>query len=87
MSQTVFKEKHEAEKPRAEARRLWWIIGVGLVVVGVTVAVISPKCLLLVLLIACLILYSRLPYRLRGMLFTTLFSRDLSKRKRHDDDT
>ena len=84
MSQIVFKEKHEVEEPRAEVHWLRWIIRLGLVVVGVAVVVISPLFLLLALCIICLILYSRLPYRLRGMLFTTLFSRDLSRRKKHD---
>jgi len=66
---------------------LRWIIRLGLVAVGVAVAVISPLFLLLALLLAWLILYSRLPYRQRGMFFTTLFSRDLSRKKkpRHDD--
>jgi hypothetical protein len=66
---------------------LRWTIRLGSVAVGVAVAVISPVFLLVVLWIACLILYSRLPYRLRGLLFTTLFSRDLSRKKKpHPDD-
>jgi len=86
MSQIDFKEKCEVNEPSTKVRWLRWIIRLGLVVVGVAVVVISPLFLLLILSIACLILYSRLPYRLRGMLFTTLFSRDLSSHKKHDHD-
>jgi hypothetical protein len=81
MSQIDFKAK-----PRTAVHWWRWIIRLGLVAVGVAVAVISPLFLLLALCIGCLILYASLPYRLRGMLFTTLFSRDLSSHKKHDHD-
>jgi F0F1-type ATP synthase assembly protein I len=61
-------------------------IRLGLIVAGVAVALISPLFLLVVLVIGSLILYASLPYRLRGLLFTTLFSRDLSHHKKHDHD-
>jgi len=68
-------------------RWLLWAIRLGLVAIGVAVAVISPLFLLLALLIVWLISYSRLPYRQRGQFFTTLFSRDLSRKKKpHPDD-
>jgi len=87
MSQMAFNEKSEVRDPSQKDRRPSWIIRIGLVVLVVEVVVISPMFLMLAFSIGYLILYSRLPYRLRGLLFTTLFSRDLSGRHKHDHDS
>ena len=73
--------------PNQHSLHRWrWVIRLGLIVAGVAVALISPLFLLVVLVIGSFILYASLPYRLRGLLFTTLFSRDLSHHKKHDND-
>ena len=87
MNQIDFKEEREVKEPRAKVRRLRWIIWLGLAVVGVTGAVISPKFLLLVLFIACFVLYSHLPDDLRWRFLNPMSFKDRSKRKRHNDDT
>jgi hypothetical protein len=86
MNQIDFKKEREVKKPNDKVRRFRWAIWCGLVIIGVTVAVVSPKLLLLVLVIACLILSSRLPYSVRGMFMSAPFTRILTKRKRHDRD-
>ena len=86
MSQKNTNEEREVKKPSDKFRRLRWVIWCGLVVVGVVVAVVSPKYLLLVLVIACLILSSHLPYSVRGMFMAAPFSRNVTKRKKDDSD-
>ena len=86
MNQTDFKEEREVKVPRAK-RRLQWIIWLGLVTVGVTGAFISIRLLLLVLFIACVILYSRLPDDLRWRFLNPMSFKDRPKQKSHDDDT
>ena len=87
MSLSDFNGKSEVEKRNNKVRRMRWSIWCIVVVVGVTVAVVSPGYLLLVLAIASLILGSHLPYSVRGMFMAAPFTRNLSKHKKHDHDT
>jgi hypothetical protein len=86
MNQPNFMEERKVKEPRAKRRRLHWIILIGLAAGGVTGAFLSIKLLLLVLFVACFILYSRLPDRLRWTFLNPMSLQDRSKHKSHDDD-
>ena len=86
MNQIDFKNEREVKEPRAKVSRLRWFIWLGLVVGGVAGAFISTKLLLLVLIIACIILYSHLSDHLRWRILNPMSFKDRSRRKGHDDD-
>ncbi|MDR3457750.1 MAG: hypothetical protein P4N60_09920 [Verrucomicrobiae bacterium] len=86
MNEMDFQEEREVKKPGDKVPRSPWFIWCGLVVIGAMVAVVSPMLLLLVLVIACLMLSSRLPYAVRGMFIPAPFTRNVTKRKRPDHD-
>ena len=81
--------KHECDVKEASPKVRWWRwwIWLGLVAVGVAVAAISPKCLLLVLCLACLLLFSHVPADLRWRYLNPMHFKNRSKRVRDDHDT
>ena len=86
MNQIDFKNEREVKEPRAKVSRLRWFIWLCLVVGGVAGAFISTKLLLLVLFIACIVLYSHLSDHLRWRILNPMSFKDRSRRKGHDDD-